>query len=94
MALCVWGGGGGMGVGGYRTIMVLLFHLMDTAHFLSGDKSIIVISSQHMNPFMPCGFFYLNCLGWSFSGRRDVWLVSILTMFYRNTCIYCIVCRS
>ena len=62
------------------------FHLMDTVHFLSGDKSVIVASSQHMNPFMPCGLFYLNCLDWSISSRRDVWLVFILIIFYRNTC--------
>ena len=62
------------------------FHLMDTVHFLSRVKSIIVASSQHMNPFMPCGLFYLNCLDWSICSRRDVWLVFILITFYRNTC--------
>ena len=54
------------------TVFSFFFQLMDTVHFLSGDKSVIVASSQHMNPFMPCGLFYLNCLDWSISSRRNV----------------------
>ena len=52
--------------------------------FLSGDKSIISASSQHMNPFMPSG---LNVWTGPFPEEMDFWLVFILPLFYRNTCI-------
>ena len=33
---------------------------------------------------MPSGFFYLQSLDWSISSITSVWLVFIVTMFYRN----------
>ena len=41
---------------------------------------------QHINPFMPNGFFYLKSLDWPISSIRGVCLF-IITMFYRNSCI-------
>ena len=38
------------------------------------------------NPFMPNELFYPNSLDRSISNRRDVGLVYIITMFYRNFC--------
>ena len=40
---------------------------------------------QDLNPFMPNGFFSLNHLDQSISNIRDVWVVFIITMFYRNS---------
>ena len=40
------------------------------------------------NPFMPSGLFYFS-LDRFISVLRSVRLVSIITMFYRNSCLYC-----
>ena len=36
---------------------------------------------------MLSGLFYFNALDQSISNRKGVWLVFIITMFYRNFCI-------
>ena len=38
-----------------------------------------------INPFTPSGFFYLKYLDRFIIKRRVVWLVFIITMFYRNS---------
>ena len=45
-------------------------------------------ASSHLNPFIPSELCYLNFLDRSFSNRRGVWLVFIVTMFYRNSSVY------
>ena len=45
------------------------------------------------NPFTPNVFFYHNSLDWSISNRKDVQPISIITMFYRNSCIKRKQCR-
>ena len=49
--------------------------------------------NREINPFMPCRLFCLNFYNWSFFNIRDVWLVFIMTMFYRNSCILFKQCR-
>ena len=57
-------------------------------------------TNGNANPFMPCGFVVLNALDRSFSKRRGVCfllffffissiIITIITMFYRNSCITC-----
>ena len=38
-------------------------------------------ATDHINPFMPSGIFYLRSLDRSISNMRGVWLVFIITMF-------------
>ena len=38
---------------------------------------------------MPNGLFYINSLDRSISNIRGVWLISIITIFDRNSCIKC-----
>ena len=61
-------------------------------------RSIIRIYWAHMskscsltdlfNPVMPSGLFYRNSLDRPISNIRGIWLVVIITMFYRNSCIW------
>ena len=44
-----------------------------------------VIIPDHVNPFMPNRFFYLNCSDRSISSKRGIWLGFTITMFYRNS---------
>ena len=46
-----------------------------------------------INPFMPNELFYHKSLDWSISSGRGVWLVFIMTMFYRTSCIKCKQCE-
>ena len=39
------------------------------------------------DPYMPSGRFYCDPLERSISYKRGVWLVFMITMFYRNSCI-------
>ena len=47
----------------------------------------IILPVDVSYPFMPSGLFYLNSMDWSSSNIRGVWLVFIMTMFSRNSCI-------
>ena len=40
-----------------------------------------------VNPFMPNALFYTNFLNQSTSNRMGVWLIFIIAMHYRNSCI-------
>ena len=50
-------------------------------------------SALFIYPFMPGGLFYLNSLDLSISNLTGVWLVFIITVFYRNFRIKCKQCR-
>ena len=62
-------------------------------NYLHLKKSSIYRVPEKINPFMPCRLFYYNSLDRSISNKRCVWLVSIITMFYRNSCTECKQCR-
>ena len=47
-----------------------------------------------LNQCMPNGLFYLNYLDRSISKRRGVWLLFVVTMFYKKFCIKCKQCIS
>ena len=40
-----------------------------------------------INPFVPNGLFYLKALDQSISNKKRVWLILIITIFYRNSYI-------
>ena len=42
---------------------------------------------------MLSGFFYFNSLDWFISIRRGIWLVFIISSFFRNSRISCKQCR-
>ena len=49
-------------------------------------SEISLVMYTFLNSFMLSGLFYLNSLDRSISNRKGVWLICIITMFYRFSC--------
>ena len=61
--------------------------LLDAAQIQASSTLNVVRLCLYFNPFMPSGFFYHNSVDRSVPNKRGFWLVFIITMFYRISCI-------
>ena len=65
-----------------RLIKVMVGCTWQEVHVLT-----LRLTYVRINPYIPSGFSNLSFLDRSISSRRCVWVVFIITMFYRNSCI-------
>ena len=76
-----------------RDIVTAISYICQT-DMIAVILSHLTVSHDGFNPFMPNGLFYRESLDRPISNRRSVWLIFfIITMFYRNSFIWCKQCR-
>ena len=75
------------------TVFPIIVELFSGGHKTNFDRVVFLqCVSISLNPFMPSGLFYLKSLDRSISNRRGVWVVFIITIFFRNSYILCKQC--